>query len=131
MKKILFMLFAVLLSAMTVVSCSKDDSDKIENAIDDEIVGTWKLTDVKTSETGSYSTWPYAETYASFKSDGTYYGSGWFGTGKGTWTKKGKIISTFVDGQLYFTYEVISISSSYAELKMSIEDTTLWIKCKK
>ena len=49
MKKFLFMLFALVLSAMTIVSCSKDDSDEI----DDAIIGTWKLTEVKMSETGS------------------------------------------------------------------------------
>ena len=53
MKKFLFMLFAVVLSAMTIVSCSKDDSDEI----DDAIIGTWKLTEVKMSETGSYIAW--------------------------------------------------------------------------
>ena len=71
MKKFLFMLFAVVLSAMTIVSCSKDDSDEI----DDAIIGTWKLTEVKMSETGSYIAWPFKTTYSSFKSDGTYYGS--------------------------------------------------------
>lgn len=127
MKKFLFMLFAVILSAMTVVSCSKDDSDEI----DDAIVGTWKLTEVKMSEIGSYMSWPFKTTYASFKSDGSYYGSGYFGTGDGTWSKKGKTVNTYVGGKLYASYEVITVTATDAELKMTMDDSSIWIKCKK
>ena len=127
MKKFLFMLFALVLSAMTIVSCSKDDSDEI----DDAIIGTWKLTEVKMSETGSYIAWPFKTTYSSFKSDGTHYGSGYFGTGEGTWSKKGKTVNTYVAGQLYASYEVLSVTATDAELKMTIDDSSIWIKCKK
>lgn len=127
MKKFIFMLFAVVLSAMAVVSCSKDDT----NEIDDAIVGTWKLTEVKMNEPGSYMTWPFKTTYASFKSDGTYYGSGYFGTGEGTWSKKGKTVNTYVNGKLYVSYDVISVTSTDAELKMTMDGSNIWIKCKK
>jgi len=127
MKKFLFILLAVILSALTITSCSKDDNDEI----DDAIVGTWKLTEVKMNETGSYITWPFKTTYASFKSDGTYYGSGYFGTGNGTWSKKGKTVNTYVNGKLYVSYEVLSVSSTDAELKMTMDDSSIWIKCKK
>lgn len=127
MKKYLFILFAVILSALTITSCSKDDNDEI----DDAIVGTWKLTEVKMNETGSYITWPFKTTYASFKSDGTYYGSGYFGTGNGTWFKKGKTVNTYVNGKLYVSYEVLSVSSTDAEPKMTMDDSSIWIKCKK
>ena len=112
---------------MTIVSLSKDDSDEI----DDAIIGTWKLTEVKMSETGSYIAWPFKTTYSSFKSDGTYYGSGYFGTGEGTWSKKGKTVNTYVAGQLYASYEVLSVTATDAELKMTIDDSSIWIKCKK
>lgn len=127
MKKYLFILLAVILSVLTITSCSKDDNDEI----DDAIVGTWKLTEVKMNETGSYITWPFKTTYASFKSDGTYYGSGYFGTGDGTWSKKGKTVNTYVNGKLYVSYEVLSVSSTDAELKMTMDDSSIWIKCKK
>ena len=68
--------FAVVLSAMTLVACSKDDSDEI----DDAIVGNWILTEVKINEASFYIAWPFKKTYSSFKSDSTYYGSGYFGT---------------------------------------------------
>lgn len=105
----------------------KDDTDEI----DDAIVGTWKLTEVKMNETGSYMTWPFKTTYASFKSDGTYYGSGYFGTGEGTWSKKGKTVNTYVNGKLYVSYVVISVTSTDAELKMTMDGSNIWIKCKK
>lgn len=136
MNKLRFMLFAVILSAMTVVSCSKDDSVGIDDMIGgvkigEAIVGTWVLTDVKMKETDSYISWVYKPTYASFNSDGTYYGSGYFGTGEGKWSMKGKIINTYIDGQLYVSYEVISVTATNAELKMTIDGSTIWIRCRK
>ena len=77
MKKYLFFLLTLVVASFTFVSCSDDDDD---NQYDSAIVGTWKITEVKTSQSGSYIEWPFQTTYASFKSDGTYYGSGYFGT---------------------------------------------------
>lgn len=127
MKKYLFLLLTMFLTSFAFVSCSNDDKDEI----DDAIVGTWKLTEVKMSETGSYMSWPFKTTYSSFKSDGTYYGSGYFGTGEGTWSKKGKTVNTYVSGQLYASYEVLSVTATDAELKMTMGDSSIWIKCKK
>ena len=127
MKKYLFLLLTMFLTSFVFVSCSSDDKDEI----DDAIVGTWKLTEVKMSETGSYISWPFKTTYSSFKSDGTYYGSGYFGTGEGTWSKKGKTVNTYVSGQLYASYEVLSVTATDAELKMTMGDSSIWIKCKK
>ena len=127
MKKYLFLLLTMFLTSFAFVSCSSDDKDEI----DDAIVGTWKLTEVKMSETGSYISWPFKTTYSSFKSDGTYYGSGYFGTGEGTWSKKGKTVNTYVSGQLYASYEVLSVTATDAELKMTMGDSSIWIKCKK
>ena len=127
MKKYLFLLLTMFLTSFVFLSCSSDDKDEI----DDAIVGTWKLTEVKMSETGSYISWPFKTTYSSFKSDGTYYGSGYFGTGEGTWSKKGKTVNTYVSGQLYASYEVLSVTATDAELKMTMGDSTIWIKCKK
>lgn len=75
--------------------------------------------------------WPFKTTYASFKSDGTYYGSGYFGTGSGTWSIKGNTVNTYVGGKLYASYEIISVTSTTSELKMSMGSDAIWIKCKK
>lgn len=129
MKKYLFILLTLVVASFAFVSCSSDDDD--DNQYTSAIVGTWKLTEVRMSETGSYITWPFKTTYASFKSDGTYYGSGYFGTGSGTWSLKGNTIKTYVDGKLYVSYDILSVTSTEAELKMTADDASLWIKCKK
>ena len=124
-----FFAFAmVAIVSLSFASCSDDDAD---SPYVSDIVGTWKLTEVKTSASGSYISWPFQATYASFNSDGTYYGSGYFGNGSGTWNLKGNTVTTYVDGELFFTYEIISVSGSNAELKMSMDGESIWIKCKK
>lgn len=128
MKKYLFLLLTLVVTSFAFISCSSDDDDELNKS---EIVGTWKLTEVKMSDSGPYVSWPFKATYASFKADGTYYGSGYFGTGSGTWSKKGNTVKTYVDGQLYASYEIISVSSTSAEMKITVDDERIWIKCKK
>ena len=128
MKKFLFILITLMVTHLIFTSCNKDDDDSLSKS---EIVGTWRLTDVKTSESGSYISWPFRTTYASFKADGSYYGSGYFGTGNGTWSKKGNTVNTYVDDQLYASYEIIFVSSTNAEMKMTMNGSSIWIKCKK
>ena len=128
MKKHLFLLLTLVVATVAFVSCSKDDDD---NQYNSDIVGTWKITEVKTSQSGSYIDWPFKTTYASFKSDGTYYGSGYFGNGSGTWSIKGNAVNTYVGGELYASYEIITVTSTTAELKMSMDGESIWIKCKK
>ena len=128
MKKYLFFLLALVVTSLAFVSCSDDDDD---NQYNSAIVGTWKITEVKTSQSGSYMDWPFKTTYASFKSDGTYYGSGYFGTGSGTWSIKGNTVNTYVGGKLYTSYEIISVTSITSELKMSMGNDAVWIKCTK
>ena len=127
MKKYLFLLLTLVVTSFAFVSCSDDDDNQYNSAI----VGTWKITAVKTSQSGSYIGWPFETTYASFKSDGTYYGSGYFGTGSGTWSIKGNTVNTYVGGELYVSYEIISVTSTTSELKMSVGGHAIWIKCKK
>ena len=127
MKKYLFLLLTLVVTSFAFVSCSDDDDNQYNSAI----VGTWKITAVKTSQSGSYIGWPFETTYASFKSDGTYYGSGYFGTGSGTWSIKGNTVNTYVGGELYASYEIISVTSTTSELKMSMGSDAIWIKCKK
>ena len=128
MKKHLFLLLTLVVVTVAFVSCSNDDDD---NQYNSDIVGTWKITEFKTSQSGSYIDWPFKTTYATFKSDGTYYGSGYFGNGSGTWSIKGNTVNTYVGGELYASYEIISVTSSTSELKMSIDGESIWIKCKK
>ena len=109
-----------MIASFAFISCSNDD-DQYNSAI----VGKWKITEVKTSKSGSYIAWPFKTTYALFKSDGTYYGSGYFGAGSGTWAAKGNTINTYVDGKLYVSYEIISLTSTTSELKMTMVDESI------
>ena len=52
MKKYLFFLLALVVTSLAFVSCSDDDDD--DNQYNSAIVGTWKITEVKTSQSGSY-----------------------------------------------------------------------------
>ena len=121
-------MLTLVVATVAFVSCSNDDDD---NQYNSDIVGTWKITEVKTSQSGSYIDWPFKTTYATFKSDGTYYGSGYFGNGSGTWSIKGNTLNTYVGGELYASYEIISVTSTTSELKMSMDGESIWIKCKK
>ena len=115
-------------ASFALASCSEDKDDPISN----EIVGTWKLTKVST-DGETYINWPYQTTTATFSSDGTYQGKGYFGNGSGTWKQKGKKIYTYVSGEEYIVYEVIDVNSSSCTLRMGVSgsDAKLYIKCNK
>lgn len=123
----------VMILSLGFVSCSSDDDDDDFNFSKESLYGTWRMSEVKMSENGTYIDWPMRATSATFNSDGTYSGSGYFGNGSGTYTAKGNTITTFVSGQVYIVYTVLSLNGSTAELKMTMpgSDETLWIKCVK
>lgn len=136
MKKFyLNMMTALMVAVLSVgfASCSSDDDDDDFNYPKESLYGTWKMSEVKMSENDSYISWPMKTTTATFNSDGTYSGSGYFGNGSGTYTAKGNTITTYVSGQVYIVYNVLSLSGSTAELKMTMpgSDEIIWIKCVK
>lgn len=110
-------------------SCSSDDDEPTVN----DIVGTWKLTEVSTNDGASFTSWILQTTTATFNADGTYSGKGYFGTGSGTWKQSGKMITTYIDGSEYIRYEVKELTSSTCTLVMSMKgsDSTIWVKCVK
>lgn len=116
----------LLATMLTFTACSDDDKD--EPTLND-IVGTWKLSEVSFNNGESFMSWPFTTTTASFRSDGTYYGRGYFGTGSGTWKQKGNTIITYVDGDEYIRYEVKELTSSTCTLVMSDKSDSVWIKC--
>ncbi len=128
MKAFKFFLVAIIATlSFSVISCGDDDKDEPTKS---DIVGTWSLSEVSTNNS-NYIPWPYESTSATFKSNGTYYGTGYFGNGTGTWKQQGNTIITYVSGVEYFRYEVLSLSSSTCTLKMSItgSSSVLYIKC--
>jgi heat shock protein HslJ len=130
MKKFLIAFVAVF---TLLCSCSKDDGNKFDYPMD-TLCGTWEGIAVKTDSewidiTGSaFSRLQFSIT---FHSDGTYYGKGYFGTGGGTYKAFGKTIETYVDGELYYTYHVNSMTSNQAELTMSAKGSSLEIRVQK
>ena len=132
MKKLLFL---ALVLPLLFASCS-DVEDDFEYK--SSIVGKWQITHIESQ--GSYiniTEYPYntvyKPTYATFNSNGTYSGSGFFGTGSGTYIGKGKTLTTYIDGKEYLKYDVLSLTGNVCELKMyeTGSESSIKIKCKK
>lgn len=135
MKKVfLLSLFAIM---MIVAGCSSDNEPKSDFDMN-LLYGRWRITHVESKGVMVDVTTPSGEaafkpTYATFKKDGTYYGSGFFGNGSGTYKVKGKTIICYVEGVEYFRYDVISIQGTTCELKMYRTGSlsSIKIRCKK
>lgn len=115
---------------MTLASCSKDDDSPLDgfDYPAETLYGTWKITKV------DGISWSYKTTTATFSSDGSYSGKGYFGNGTGTYTAKGKTINCYISRKLYCTYEVQSLSGTTAVLRMAPDDnssTSLILTCEK
>ena len=41
------------------------------------------------------------------------------------------MVNTYVGGELYVSYEIISVTSTTSELKMLMGSDAIWIECKK
>ncbi len=131
MKK-LFYFMTLLLLSMVFVSCNNDD-DNEQTYTEAQMVGNWRITDVKVSESDPYIPWSFEETGAVFMEGGDYFGYGYFGTGTGTWKLSGKVITCYVGGDTFAYYEIINVSKNTCELKMGMPgtDSKIWIRCKK
>lgn len=129
MKQLKF--FTILLTgilAASFQSCSKENHDEPNK---NDIVGTWKISEVSTDDGVTFKSWSLQTTIATFNDNGTYSGKGYFGDGSGTWKQSGKVIITYVNGEEYLRYEVKQLTSSTCTLIMSMEgsESTIWIKC--
>lgn len=125
-KSIVFVLVCIF--ALAIQSCK---SDKDNEPTKNDIIGTWKLTEVSTNDGSTFSSWPFVTTTATFNDNGTYSGKGYFGDGSGTWKQSGKTILTYIDGDEFYRYEIKELTSSTCTLVMSSKrtNTTIWIKC--
>ena len=71
-------LFAVLLCAMALVGCSKDDEPQVFNYDLEMLYGTWRVTEIEQSDgsfldvTTSVGEMVFEPTYATFNEYGTY-----------------------------------------------------------
>jgi hypothetical protein len=120
----------MIVSSISFASCSDDDEPQSPYAT--TIIGTWKITHFGSE--AYWATWNKSTTTATFNSDGTYSGRGYFGTGSGTYTLKGSHITCYIDGDVYAQYDIISVENGIAILDMyagNDSSTKLTIKCKK
>lgn len=131
MKKVfsLMLLLATIMVSFTACSDDKDEPDDIKS----QIIGTWDATSVKFSDTDwvDITSRPSLALSITFNSDGSYYGHGALGNGSGTYTVTGKIIKTYVDGELYGTYYVKSLSGKNAELSLTMGSSSMEIRAVK
>lgn len=113
---------------MFLPACS-EDKDKPED-IKSQIIGTWDATSVKFSDTDwvDITNYPSMSLSITFNKDGSYYGRGALGNGSGTYTVSGKTIKTYIDGNLYGTYYVKSLSENNAELSLTMGSSSMDIR---
>lgn len=120
----------VLLSA-----CSSDDEDSFNYPME-TLYGTWEGVEIDIDGTIiDLTDWVYSKYRfsATFNSDGTYSGSGYFGNGSGTYKANGDMIYTYIDGKEYLRYQVVSMQGNTSTLIMIMEgsDETLKVKVRK
>lgn len=131
MKKLLFLFVAI--ATMTFSGCSDDDDASFKYDME-TIYGRWSGIAVKSEGTWIDITTPPGNILAfsaTFKSDGTYSGDGYFGTGSGTYKAKGDTLITYIEGKEYARYKIQSISGNIAEMTMSMNKESIEIRCRK
>ncbi len=134
MRKVLFLL--AMLPMVLLSACSNDDDEDSFNYPMETLYGTWEGVEIDMDGTiidlthGIYSKYLFSAT---FNSDGTYSGSGYFGNGSGTYKANGDMIYTYINRKEYLRYQVISMQGNTATLIMIMEgsDETLKVKVRK
>lgn len=109
-----------------ITSCSKDD-DGFEYPME-QLYGRWNAKKIKVDEKWyDVTQYPYTRFGMSitFYQNGTFYGSGYFGNGSGTYKASGKTITTYIDDEIYATYKVVTLSSTTANLIMTMGDNSI------
>lgn len=122
----------LLATFMVILPACSDDKDEPDD-IKSQIIGTWDATSVKVSDADwvDISNYPSMALSITFNKDGNYYGRGALGNGGGTYTVSGKTIKTYIDGELYGTYYVKSLSGKNAELSLTMGSSSMEIRAVK
>ena len=100
---------------MFMVGCSGNSTDKLKS----EMIGTWSISKVMID--GEWVSNPKMKAGLTFYEDGTYYGSGSFGNGEGTYEIKDNCIITYVDGDEYIRFDIKKVDETSASLIMKTD----------
>lgn len=148
MKKCFIILVAALMVAC-VSSCSSSDDDSSSNPSFvtnptfnmNDLYGTWKIEKISANGSDYYDfdsfvkeTYGYSKsTTATFNKNGSYQGNGYFGDGSGNYDVSADLITTYINGSVYYRYKVISENSSTCKLLMSDTKSSkeLYLICNK
>ena len=133
MKKSFIVMLLLAVTGFVFMSCDKDDDDDFDYPME-SLYGTWNVTDVKAGGRWyDVTTYPYTKfgMSISFKSNGSFYGKGFFGNGSGTYKATGNTIITYLGDEEYIRYTVKSLSGNNAELTMSMGGESMDIKAEK
>lgn len=121
------------LAITTLVGCSKDkDGDQlVDNPYKTKVIGTWELTHFNQIPITSLPEVFNKPTTITFTTSGSYSSEGAFGSESGTYTISGNIVKTYVDNELFISYEIISLKDGIAEAKMIDSSSSIVVKAKK
>lgn len=134
MKSKLLLLALVITTILS--SCNKDDDKDKFNYPLETLHGIWEGTEIFLESDSKWidiTKYPYTKFAFSirFKSDGTYYGEGYFGDGGGTYKAIDNTIYTYIDGEQYAEYLIKSLTNNNAELTMTMGTSSIKIRAKK
>lgn len=132
MKKI-FSLMLLLATMISLTACGSDNEPSVSIS-KDQLVGIWDATAVQFNNDGKWidiTNRPDLALSIYFYEDGEYYGAGALGYGDGTYTLSGNIIRTYIDGELYATYVIDSLTGDIAELSITIGKESMLVRAKK
>ena len=122
MKKFLGWLLLLCTMMVGTVSCEVIDPAD-DDFSEEQLIGKWATKQAYVG--GEWLDIPsYSDMYATmtFYEDGSYYGDNeLFGSGWGTYKLKGNKLKTYIDGELFYTYTIKSLTENSAEVTMSYE----------
>ena len=130
MKKLLLLMAFIMPFLLTSCGDDKDDNKDFNYPLE-TLYGTWQITHFSAELTSTFYTWEEEKTTVTFQKNGKDYGEGYLGTGEGTYTAIGDRITTYVNGEIYLIYDVVSLDHTTAVLKLYTKEQTayMYIKC--
>lgn len=130
MKKYLFLFLMAI--PFLFASCSSDDDFAYPM---EELYGKWEVQELKIDgKWYDLTKYPYTRFGMSitFYDDGTFYHIiGSEGSVSGTYKVNGKTIKTYLEGELYITYTINSLTDNTADFSLDMDGEKLQMKAKK